>query len=571
MNRVIKKYLNIENIIIIGTFVFLLIRLRYGYCYNDEPFNLSLGQRLYKGDTLIVDEWNYICSFSVIPYLFYTLFRIFNATNQGIIIYFRICYVVIWFLMSLFVYKTFRPTFKYSIFIYLYLMLFSPYDNMTISYKSISLISCIMLETIIYSNKIIVSKRFTIIVMALLWVCLIISNPLMIIGFFCYMCYYIFINKKIFNDNIFFQKTYLIYVFLCAILLLFVYFCFSVLRGNSLHLLFNSIIHILNNPAHKVASLFTILYDGYSLYIVSSVFAMIGLYLIIFLFFKQKDYYQCIIYFMSIILFFIMEYVIFVKRMPYYGELTCSFNFEMISINILGIVSIFISKNKNEKLLRSVLPIAISYIFIQSICSDCGFREVCMSSVTLCTVSFISIITVYNEIMQSDTFNRSKLVPLLLIIVLFTQVFTQTFVKVSRQYWDESPKNLIYRIDVGAAKGIYTTRSNKEKYENSFNNMSNLFSMAGINIDDEKRCFVSLIPNPVIYLDADLEYGTFSSWQFGLDDKLYDRFVEYYSINKRKKPDIIFIEHNDDLLEKIDISKYSIFNYNDSLLLTIKE
>ena len=87
MKSVIKKYLNIENIIVIGTLVFLLIRLRYGYCYNDEPFNLSLGQRLYKGDTLIVDEWNFICSFSIIPYLFYTLFRVFNVTNQGVIIY----------------------------------------------------------------------------------------------------------------------------------------------------------------------------------------------------------------------------------------------------------------------------------------------------------------------------------------------------------------------------------------------------------------------------------------------------------------------------------------------------
>ena len=38
--------------------LFLFWRARYGYCYEDEPFLLTLAQRLYKGDVLIVDEWH---------------------------------------------------------------------------------------------------------------------------------------------------------------------------------------------------------------------------------------------------------------------------------------------------------------------------------------------------------------------------------------------------------------------------------------------------------------------------------------------------------------------------------
>ena len=45
---------------------FLFWRARYGYSYNDEPFCITLAQRLYQGDALFRDEWHVCQNFGVV-------------------------------------------------------------------------------------------------------------------------------------------------------------------------------------------------------------------------------------------------------------------------------------------------------------------------------------------------------------------------------------------------------------------------------------------------------------------------------------------------------------------------
>ena len=55
-------------------FVLLLTRSRYGFSYNDEPFILSLAQRLYYGDSLFIDEWNFAQNVGTLLLPFYRLY-----------------------------------------------------------------------------------------------------------------------------------------------------------------------------------------------------------------------------------------------------------------------------------------------------------------------------------------------------------------------------------------------------------------------------------------------------------------------------------------------------------------
>ena len=70
----IKSFLinNKNNIIFVMTiilgFIFLIWRAPFGYCFNNEPFIVTLGQRLSNGDSLIFDEWHMAQTFSPVMF-----------------------------------------------------------------------------------------------------------------------------------------------------------------------------------------------------------------------------------------------------------------------------------------------------------------------------------------------------------------------------------------------------------------------------------------------------------------------------------------------------------------------
>lgn len=85
------------GIIFIFSFIFLIWRTKYGFCFNDEPFCITLGQRLFNGDSLIVDEWHGVQNFGAVILPFYALFQLFSVSNDGIILTFRYIYCLLWF------------------------------------------------------------------------------------------------------------------------------------------------------------------------------------------------------------------------------------------------------------------------------------------------------------------------------------------------------------------------------------------------------------------------------------------------------------------------------------------
>lgn len=85
----LSKSLFIHIMLIISAFMFLIIRAPFGYSLNDEPFIITLGQRLSYGDALFVDEWHLSQLFAPVVLLFYRVFHLFSNTNEGILLSFR--------------------------------------------------------------------------------------------------------------------------------------------------------------------------------------------------------------------------------------------------------------------------------------------------------------------------------------------------------------------------------------------------------------------------------------------------------------------------------------------------
>lgn len=66
-------------------------------------------------------------------------------------------------------------------------------------------------------------------------------------------------------------------------------------------------------------------------------------------------------------------------------------------------------------------------------------------------------------------------------------------------------------MQVGEAKELKTTVERKEEYEWQYEELKRLLNL--VKQKQEKR-FVSFKASPIIYLDADLRFGTFTAWNF---------------------------------------------------------
>lgn len=133
--------------------LFFFWRARYGYCYEDEPFLLTLAQRLYKGDVLIVDEWHGCQNFGLLLLPLYAVYRVLFGSNDGILLCFRYAYCIVWLTALIVLYLKLRSTSQRgALAACLYMGLFSPLDYMTLSYTSVSLMCIMLIAAIVYCD-----------------------------------------------------------------------------------------------------------------------------------------------------------------------------------------------------------------------------------------------------------------------------------------------------------------------------------------------------------------------------------------------------------------------------------
>ena len=70
-----ERLLSFPSVFIMAAALFfLLLRAPYGWCFNDEPFIVTLAQRLYMGDRMILDEWHPAQVFGpvILPFYFFS-------------------------------------------------------------------------------------------------------------------------------------------------------------------------------------------------------------------------------------------------------------------------------------------------------------------------------------------------------------------------------------------------------------------------------------------------------------------------------------------------------------------
>ena len=86
---------NRSYIVLFICFLVLLWRSFKGFCWTDESFYVSTADRFFKGDIPLVDEWFRTQMSSVLMLPFYALYVLIAGSNEGVILFFRILYLLL--------------------------------------------------------------------------------------------------------------------------------------------------------------------------------------------------------------------------------------------------------------------------------------------------------------------------------------------------------------------------------------------------------------------------------------------------------------------------------------------
>lgn len=536
----IHKIIN-AAVIILGL-CFLLLRARYGWCWDDEPFLVSLAQRLWYGQSLITDEWHVAQLAGVLILPFYGLFRLFSDGNTGVLLALRYAYCALWFAVCLGMYFVLNRKNRGAILAYAYLVLFSPLDYMTLSYTSFGLMSLLLTGCLYYRHfEIKPFKPVPLgVLSSLLWCVLVLCCPYMAIG------YVLLFSGTFLNATVkkrrgeAFDKAFLrarlidlAMTALCAGLVVY----FFILRGNSIDDIAYGFKRIFEDPQHLQTDIperfLNAAHVSGMLLRISFPTAVL---LICFAPILKKHR--------------TLKLSAFALAALAYAADACNYffawrvnalNSQGVAIVLLGLVAYVYLSEKPRELFRAFAPLSLLYGVCSVLASNTSWKALysCLTVAGAVGLLFIAALgrELCRELREEKAFPVRVLPALITLCVMLTQLTCSLGTRLTRQYEDYELSALTDTVELGAAKGLVVRCETKEEYEKKYLALRCLLDAAGT---DETDGFMTPDYYPVLYLDAELPPATFSSWSFGWFDKLDERFLQYYDRFPDKKPTVVF-------------------------------
>ena len=549
--------------------LFLILRAPYGWCFNDEPFLVTLAQRIYMGDSLLVDEWNPSQVTGVLLLPFYALFHIFSRDNTGILLTFRYFYCVLWFATCVVVFRTVKQQSKSritSLCVFFYLILFAPLDYMTLSYTSLGLMSCLLLCCLLLNGG---SKSRTpwyvySMILSFLIGSLVLCAPHMVLAYIVAWvgAVVLLIKKGQSDDCVYYEKSKVLSIAYLGVAAG-VYCYYLIFSRIDLMSLLPSIQMILAKPDSVMRSniLVRLFYCVKSIINKSLIYSLciVGCSLMSTFFRKRMRHIRVWMFALCSAGFLWAQFCFLTDQMD------TKFNYQMIDIALLGFAAFAMLDTRPWNLFYSFSCIGFVYTLLRWAGTDTGLFSAGMT-LTVCGVSsIIFVILLCQEMREQYKENKIvRVIPMVLCTgILILQLFSESYVKLFRQYWDRSPVMLRETVEVGAAKGLRTNRDDKQAYEARYAELKQL--LENVDEDNPDIGFVSLTSSPIIYLDANLRFGVFSSWTFPYCEVLCKTLEQYREINPKCRQTVFFAE-KDDVPEDFKPEQFEFFKAQESVL-----
>lgn len=524
-----------------------LWRCFYSVNYYDEPYGIAVIWRFFKGGALLAEDWHpsqQLTSWILYPlYLFwYTLL----GGNDGILLAFRISYVVVQGLITVYCYVRLKD-YQYFAAPAVLLFFFSVHNNMTtLNYNTIGIGCMMMLLTTLYTEE--AYRRSTLILCGILTAVIVLAQPYSILIFLLWgaaVCLaWLFGRKKQLPRLLQIQTFFYIGIGAAIVLAAFLLVIFS--RAD-LEEILTGIHYILKDPEHqmdlsyKVSKYFERFYRYYK-YQILMIFAsaVIGC-------FKEGKAktilrIECLI----------LSTAAFLSAIIYHGWISDYVPIDFLSVPMAfyGTAVFAVSRKKNWKLFLGWMLPAFLYTFCVQLATDTGILAV--SAATIMASAGGALLTADALLAEKGTFRGKEFQILAAALIALNVLQGGLFLyqRVCYTWWSAPVAQCTERMRRGPAKGIYTTKEDLAWYENALGEIDSL------ELNREDRLLI-MEHASWLYLYADVPVATYSFWAVGEENFL----EEYYEQYPGKRPTVVYTSDVEEPAGKSYIQKFLADGY----------
>lgn len=525
-------------IILLIACIFLnLWKSRYGFASSDESFYVTLVDRFYKGDLMIVDEWHPSQFPAVLLIPFYSIFRLFSHGTDGVILFFRIFYIFFNTLAGIYLYIKTRKYGICSVFTTCCYLLFTVGEMMASNYNTIGLASFVVFSLTYCDQD---KGKIKLIVAGIFFSITVLCVPMLAVVYFIWSLIAILNiikNKKIFNDWLYLT---------IGIIIMAIPVTGFMLYGSSINAIIENLGYMFSQgDVHGISLLLIIKKMLYLIYLVISNnrFSMIGfslytIILIALLLDKNKQNNKNI----YILLCLVMS--IFIS-IGFYNQAYYTF------YSVIPLFFVCIITRLNDRYLNKLFIISLIYSLAINASSDTIIYAT-SQGIMLCSIIIILLISMI----------RNKIIKKLNYTLLFLLCILLCYSKIDKIYGDISPKNLSCTLNEGPMKYIITEPRKEEFYQNNINAINDM--------DLENKNVLFFTDNAWMYLVNDnIHYSTYSTWLCPWNSIYLDAIEDYYKVNPDKYANYIYIpkkDIHDYMYNNNFLSKYEVYSDSDDII-----
>ncbi len=526
---------------LLGIGMILFWRCFYSVNTTDEAYYIGTVYRLWFGDGMLCDEWNptqQMCSFWLYP--FYALFRLILGSNDGMILAFRLLYIVFQLFISGYMYGKLKKFGYISFFPIFFYLLSTAFNINSLSYNTMAnsalvalLVTLVMMEKPDWKNCIWCGIFASIVVM---------GNPYAVFAYVLYgaACVVVTLLLKKWNKEIpvslQFETFFKMSLTAAGIFVIFLIFTFW---HATLERIVKNLPYIVGDQEHvqrwnvKISDYFRYFREHYlGAVIVPIVVSVIAL-------FDKKRVKHGVIY-MGLSVVSILPYMIYHGLISDYVPI----NLVTVPICFLGLTAYVVSEKKLHRVFYIWYLPAMFYPFIVQITSNTGPLAV---SAGFVTAGAASVLLAASWAMEQE----NDLIKNVLHGVIVLQLVIMLFLRITFVWVDAPMSELTTKVERGAAKGLYTTEVVAQYYEEMYDDIDALKMT-------EDDGFLVVGSEPLLYLYADRQVASYSTWQVYTNET---RLYRYYEIHdgEGRFPSVVYCAEADDtIFESILVEKLLI-------------
>lgn len=534
-------------VLMIAAVAISIWKITLGFGGNDEAFYLTVAHRLGLSDTLFADEWHLsqMTGFLLMPFVW--LYRMIVGSTQGIMLTFRVLYLIMHALVCVFAYKRLR---KYgyvaAVGISLY-FLYTPYNIMALSYNTIALDLLVLCSLLLSTSN----KNWQFVLSGVCLAGAVLCCPYLAVLYVLYALCVVLnlvlkkfgISKLAVNSDVFSVKRFL--TFSIGVVALAVLFFIFILCTCGIKAIFENLPLMLTDPEHPQIGFFKKLKGYYN-----AIFLCHNRFKIVFFTYlatalmmaldrnrkNHRAFYLIISAICTVVTLFM-----------FYPTLTThTYNAIMMPMIFVGITSYILCENKPKELLLTLFATGIVYSLCITMSSNQYFYVISMALSITNIASYIFLAQLLKEMKErKDEISYTNALRTTAIIVVAFAISLlacmQLESKIEHCFWESSKENLTTKITTGPAKGLYTTSQNQALYESISQDLDYYE-----NVEDGD--ILMLTERTWCYLKTeDMPYASFSAWISGENETALRRLEQYYEVNPDKVPDYIYIPKTNNL------------------------